>query len=132
MDAFTLQATSDWHQSSTQIIGTVYVRISAEGFWNANPASGPDYGPDGTSQYLTAGRPSYPYHGNDGREGELVAKVGAYGAVFPVGSAFEGRLSSTEPAWLYFVINDDITDAAGSGLTDNRGSVNIKIDSEPV
>ncbi|WP_147483008.1 hypothetical protein [Burkholderia pseudomallei] len=132
MDTFTLQATSGWHQSSTQIIGTVYVRISAEGAWNANPASGPNYGPDGTDRFSTAGRPSYAYHGSDGREGELVAKVGANGPVFPVRSAFQGQLSSAEPAWLYFVINDDITDAAGSGLEDNIGSVNINIYTEPV
>lgn len=108
-----------WVSGETDLLAGDTVHIYAKGSWKMN-ASHSFYGPEGcagelyaASQYVVPGVP----------EGALVGKIGLNGEPFLVGKSCKMRVNQSGS--LYFMINDNITDAAN--LTDNSGAVSVVV-----
>jgi hypothetical protein len=121
-----LKATEGWFFSGLKLDPKDHVVITATGKWTANPATG-EVDANGNTGLSTNNRTNYSYFGPDGKEGQLIARVGT-DKPFICGTQnqFSGKSGD-----LVFVINDDLTAASGDGLADNDGFQIVTIDINP-
>lgn len=116
---FTVNAGLPWQNSGVVVQpgNQVYISFS-NGLWTANPATG-NYDANGDPAFVA--KIFYAYPG--AAQGELIGRVGT--TLFVVGDGNNVPTGLSGP--LEFCINDDIYGVYGLGLTDNQGSVTIRI-----
>jgi hypothetical protein len=102
------------------------LRFTANGTWVFNPSQPPVDG-DGAAKLPTAGRTNYTFSGPQGREGQLIGKIGN-GAPFVAGAHGVHDIGQREIGRLYLMINDDYQHSAGRGQADNSGRLRVRID----
>ena len=125
----TVQAKQSWQKVPIRLHRGGVLRIKAAGKWIFNPSQPPVDGA-GAGNLSTAGRTNYTFSGAEGREGQLIGKIGA-GKPFVAGARGVHKIKRGERGPLYLSINDDIRQSAGSGLTDNSGHLTVKIEYDP-
>jgi hypothetical protein len=122
----TVEAKQSWHKTRLRLVGHGTLRFSARGKWIFNPSQ-PAVGGAGAENLSTAGRASYTFSGREGREGQLIAKIG-HGAPFVAGADGVHKIKRGEVGPLSLMINDDYKQSAGAGLADNSGHLRVRID----
>jgi hypothetical protein len=125
----TVRANQGWQEAGVRVRGDGILRFEARGQWLFNPAEPPVDG-DGAAGLPTIGRINYVYSGPDGREGQLIGRIGR-SRPFVIGTQSYHRVMPNEFGRLNLAINDDIRRAAGSGLSDNRGHLEVTISYVP-
>ena len=123
-----VEANKSWQKVRLTLGGRGTIRFKAAGKWIFNPSQ-PAVGGDGAGNLSTAGRTSYTFSGSDGREGQLIGKIGR-GAPFVAGAHGMHDVRPNEIGRLYLMINDDYKQSAGAGLADNSGHLRVRIDYE--
>jgi len=119
----TVQANVGWQNTGVMVTpGTQVAIIYTGGLWTANPGTnnGQLYGPEGGPQFIAA-KPGYTMPGQN--EGALIGKVGD--TLFLVG--ISAKVPTNVSGELQLCINDDLNGMYGAGLTDNKGSIKVKI-----
>jgi len=124
--AANVQANQGWQKVAITLHGRGVLRVKADGKWTFNPSQPPVDGA-GAGNLSTAGRTNYTFSGAEGREGQLVGRIGG-GAPFVAGAQSVHKIRRGETGPLYLSINDDIRQSAGNGLTDNRGHLTVRIE----
>ena len=122
----TVQAKRHWQRVRLRLSGHGVLRFTANGRWIFNPSQAPVDG-DGAPGLSTANRSSYAFRGAQGREGQLIGKIGN-GKPFVAGARGEHQVARHETGPIYLIINDDIKQSAGSGLLDNSGKLRVRVD----
>jgi hypothetical protein len=125
----TVRADKGWQETDVRVRGDGILRFEARGKWVFNPAEPPVDG-DGAEGLPTAGRINYAYSGPDGREGQLIGRIGR-SRPFVIGAQSYHRVTPNEFGRLYLAINDDIRRASGEDLKDNRGHLAVTISYVP-
>jgi hypothetical protein len=123
-----ISANQGWHKVRLMLGGKGSLRFAASGSWVFNPSQPPVDG-DGATNLSTAGRANYTFSGPQGREGQLIAKIGN-GAPFVAGAHGVHQIGRHEIGRLYLMINDDYQHSAGRGLVDNNGRLRVRINYE--
>lgn len=119
----TVQANIAWQNTGIVLNAANKANIQYQsGLWTANPQD------NGGQLYNSAGNPTfipaktgYTMPGQD--EGALIARVGSQMFLVGLGTTLPSGLSGS----LELCINDDLNGIYGAGLTDNIGSVVVKI-----
>ena len=124
----TVQANRGWQKTRFTLHGDGVLRFAARGRWVFNPSQ-PAVDGDGAQNLSTAGRISYTFSGSEGREGQLIGKIG-HRKPFVAGAHGTHRVKRGEMGSLYLMINDDVKQSAGSGLTDNGGHLTVRVEFE--
>jgi hypothetical protein len=115
----TVQANQPWQASGVTLFsGQKAAIVVSGGSWTANPQTGMCGA--GGSGYVA--KPGYTLPG--AREGALIGRVGS-NPPFLVGPAANAPDGQT--GMLSLCINDDIERRYGSGLSDNRGALNVTV-----
>jgi hypothetical protein len=104
------------------------LRFRAHGQWIFNPAQPPVDG-DGAQNLSTAGRTSYTFSGAQGREGQLIGKIGRQ-EPFVAGARGVHKVNRREIGPVYLMINDDFKHSVGAGLADNSGHLIVRVEFE--
>jgi len=121
-----IAAAQGWRKVRLTPAGKGSLRFTASGTWIFNPSQPPVDG-DGAANLPTMGRANYTFSGPQGREGQLIGKIGD-GAPFVAGAHGSHEIGPREVGRLYLMINDDYKHSAGRGLADNRGWLRVRID----
>lgn len=108
--------------------GRGVLRFKAGGKWVFNPSQSP-VGGDGAGNLSPAGRTNYAFSGPQGREGQLIGKIGD-APPFAAGADGVHTVTPSEIGRLTLMINDDVKQSAGSGLADNSGHLRVRVDYE--
>jgi hypothetical protein len=119
-------ANKGWQKMRLTLGGKGILRFKAEGKWIFN-LSQPPVGGDGAANLSTAGRANYTFSGPAGREGQLIGKIGG-APPFVAGAGGVHTITANETGRLSLMINDDVKQSAGNGLTDNSGRLRVRID----
>jgi hypothetical protein len=125
----TVRADKGWQETGVRVHGSGILRFETRGQWVFNPAEPPVDG-DGAAGLPTTGRINYAYVGPDGREGQLIGRIGR-SRPFVIGAQSYHRVMPNEFGRLYLAINDDIRRVSGEGLKDNRGHLEVTISYVP-
>jgi len=123
----TINAAGGWQRVPLRLGGHGVLHFTAQGKWIFNPSQ-PAVDGDGAANLSTAGRTSYAFSGTEGREGQLIGRIGAGGAPFVAGAHGFHQMARHEVGPLYLMINDDYKQSAGAGLADNSGVLRVRID----
>ena len=123
----TVEARHAWQRVPLRLGGRGVLHFTAQGKWVFNPSQ-PAVDGDGAANLSTVGRTSYTFSGTEGREGQLIARIGAGGAPFVAGAHGFHQVARREVGPLYLMINDDFRKQAGAGLSDNGGMLRVRID----
>ncbi|MGC1466923.1 MAG: hypothetical protein WA792_14450 [Pseudolabrys sp.] len=123
-----VEANKGWQKVRLTLGGRGEIRFKAAGKWIFNPSQ-PAVGGNGAGNLSTSGRTSYTFSGSDGREGQLIGRIGQ-GAPFVAGTQGVHEVRPNEIGRLYLMINDDYKQNAGAGLADNGGHLRVRIDYE--
>jgi hypothetical protein len=118
-------ANQSWQKMRLTLGGRGVLRFKTEGTWIFNPSQPPVDG-DGAANLSTAGRANYAFSGPAGREGQLNGKVGS-APPFVAGAGGVHKITANETGRLSLMINDDVKQSAGNGLTDNSGRLRVRI-----
>jgi hypothetical protein len=121
-----IDANQSWQKVAIGLRGRGVLHFKADGKWVFNPSQ-PAVDGDGAGNLSTAGRTRYSFSGEQGREGQLIGKIGD-GAPFVAGAHGVHKIKRGERGPLYLVINDDIQQSAGAGLTDNSGHLTVHVE----
>jgi hypothetical protein len=124
----TIDAKSAWRKVSLRLHGRGVLRFQTEGQWVFNPAL-PAVDGDGAQNLPTAGRSSYTFSGPQGREGQLIGRIGRL-RPFVAGAHGVHQVGRREIGPLYLMINDDFNHALGAGLLDNSGHLTVRVEFE--
>jgi hypothetical protein len=124
----TIQANRSWHRVNFRLHGRGMLRFRARGRWIFNPSQ-PSVGGDGATNLSTAGRTNYTFSGPQGREGQLIGRIGRH-KPFVAGAHGLHRMGRHEIGPLYLMIDDDVTQSSGAGLSDNSGHLTVRIEFE--
>jgi len=124
----TVQANQAWQKVAIVPHGRGVLRFRTDGIWVFNPSQRAVDG-DGAESLSTAGRINYTFGGTDGREGQLIGKIGR-GKPFVAGAHGVHKVKRGETGPLYLSINDDIKQIAGNGLADNSGQLRVTVEYE--
>ncbi len=126
-----IEANRGWQKVHMTIHGRGLLHFRAHGQWVFNPRQPPVDG-DGAQNLSTAGRSSYTFDGAQGREGQLIGKIGRQ-KPFVAGARGMHTVGRREIGPLYLMINDDFRQNLGAGLADNTGhlDVTVKLDRDP-
>lgn len=124
----TVQANRSWHRVRLRLRGRGMLHFRANGRWIFNPSQ-PAVGGDGAANLPTAGRTNYTFDGPQGREGQLIGRIGRQ-KPFVAGAHGTHRISRHEIGSLYLMINDDIAHSSGAGLSDNSGHLTVSVEFE--
>ena len=125
-DEFTVQSKLAWQDTGINIASGTTVTITYKsGAWTSNPND------SGGELFNAAGNPNYiatqPGYTLDGAaEGALIGRIGASGQPFLVGNG-PTVTPANQSGNLELCINDDLNGLYGAGLTDNIGTVTVKI-----
>lgn len=114
-----VQANEAWQASGLNVTGRQVTRISAQGSWTANPATGM-VGPAGNPAYPAPARYTLP----GVPEAALIGKVGS-NMPFLVGADAQAPAGQSGP--LQLCINDDLDGVYGAGLRDNIGTLQVSL-----
>lgn len=119
----TVNAGQLWQSSgiTVQAHEKVSVRYKS-GRWTANPSTGM-VDANGNSRYNAKSGYALP----GAKEGALIGKIG--NSAFLLGNS--GQVPQNLTGELFYVINDDVSAAYGSGFRDNSGTINVDITVEP-
>lgn len=114
-------AIGEWRNSGVQVTKNKHYQISATGQWRTYPTCN-FTGPDGVGLYtsLCYKTPLFPAVIDGFSHSSLIAKIGATGTPFVVGSDYE--FDAQNNGILFFRINDALNYTG-----DNEGFVNVKI-----
>ena len=123
----TVKAERGWQRVPLRLGGHGVLHFHANGRWVFNPSQ-PAVDGDGAANLSTAGRTSYTFSGTQGREGQLIGRIGAGGAPFVAGARGFHQVARREAGPLYLMINDDFRQSAGAGLADNSGTLRVRVD----
>lgn len=115
----TVQANKAWQTSGLIVTGRQVTRITAQGSWTANPATGM-WGPAGIPNTHT--RRGYTMPGE--AEGALIGRIGN-NAPFLVG--VEAQVPAGQSGSFELCINDDLDGIHGAGLSDNIGTLQVHL-----
>lgn len=124
----TIEANQAWQKAGLRLAGRGLLHFRATGQWVFNPAQ-PAVDGDGPQNLPTAGRTSYTFSGSQGREGQLIGKIGRQGP-FVAGAGGVHHVNRREIGSLYLMINDDFKHSLGAGLADNSGHLTVTIEFE--
>jgi hypothetical protein len=125
----TIKATSGWQRVPLRLGGHGVLHFAAQGQWVFNPSQ-PAVDADGAASLPTLGRTSYAFSGVGGQEGQLVGRIGKSGAPFVAGPHGFHQVARGERGPLFLIINDDHLKGAGVGLSDNSGTLRVRIEYE--
>lgn len=123
---FTVQSKLGWQNTGVNITSSGNVMLTyLSGKWTSNPndSGGRLFDANGNPEYV-ANQPCYPLNGVN--EGALIGRLGANGRPFLIGNG-PTRVHEDQTGQLELCINDDLDGCYGAGLSDNIGSVTIKI-----
>lgn len=115
----TVQANKAWQASGLIVTGRQVTRITAQGSWTANPATGM-WGAAGIPNSHT--RRGYTMPGE--AEGALIGRIGN-NAPFLVG--VEAQVLAGQSGSFELCINDDLDGIYGVGLSDNIGTLQVHL-----
>jgi hypothetical protein len=124
----TIEADQGWQKARLKLNGRGVLHFRASGKWVFNPAQPPVDG-DGAQDLSTAGRTSYTFSRLQGREGQLIGKIGRQ-KPFVAGARGVHDVNRREIGPLYLMINDDVKQSAGMGLADNGGHLTVRVEFE--
>jgi hypothetical protein len=127
--AATIEAKQPWQKVGLSLHGHGVLRFRTEGQWVFNPAQ-PAVGGDGAQSLSTAGRTAYTFSGRQGREGQLIGRIGG-GQPFVVGARGMHKVEPHDTGELSMMINDDVEARYGAGLADNSGHLTVTAKLEP-
>lgn len=123
-----IQANQAWQRVGLRLHGRGVLRFRARGHWIFNPSQ-PAVDGDGAANLSTAGRTNYTFSGPQGREGQLIGRIGRR-KPFVAGAHGTHRIGRHEIGSLYLMINDDIPQSSGAGLSDNSGHLTVRVEFE--
>jgi hypothetical protein len=123
----TVDARHVWQRIPLELSGHGHLKFAAQGRWIFNPSL-PPVDAEGSANFPTAGRMSYAFSGSNGREGQLIGRIGRHNPSFIAGAHGFHKVASRERGPLFLMINDDYRKAAGAGLSDNHGALQVRID----
>lgn len=123
-----VSANHEWQKVRLRLGGGGVLRFKAGGKWVFNPAQPPVDG-NGATNLSTAGRKNYTFSGRQGREGQLIGRIGA-APPFVAGANGDHKVKPNEFGRLTLMINDDYNHSTGNGLADNSGHLRVRVDYE--
>lgn len=123
-----IQANQAWQRVGLRLYGRGVLRFRTRGRWVFNPSQ-PMVDGDGAAHLSTAGRTNYTFSSPQGREGQLIGRIGRQ-KPFVAGAHGTHRIARHEIGSLYLMINDDIAQTAGAGLSDNSGHLTVRVEFE--
>jgi hypothetical protein len=123
-----VEANQVWQKVNLRLRGHGVLHFQARGQWVFNPAQ-PPVGGDGAQNLPTADRTSYTFSGPQGREGQLIGKIGRQ-MPFVAGARGVHKVRRREIGQLYLMINDDYKGSVGAGLADNSGHLTVTVEFE--
>jgi glucose dehydrogenase len=119
----TIETNQVWQKAGLRLQGHGVLRFRADGQWVFNPRLAAVNG-DGAQNLSTAGRTAYVFKGRQGREGQLIGRIGS-GLPFVIGTHGMHKVGPRETGALAMMINDDVDAKYGAGLADNSGQLTV-------